>query len=258
MSMPAEYCDDPYASWYHRHHHPFNVFAEYFNDHTNTGTRTHIINSVTSLAMLSRLIVMSGRRSCSALSTSALLLGFVGLFYDNAINALGKYVGTGRTLRVLTKFRLLFHGVGVPFLMVPIVEASFFQGLIGGPTASKMLLTCGAFALYELVHWLWYDSNHLQVVDNRDSTEHSVRYLAGTLTYTSGKVLQCVLPAALLSLFQLSTGALLFRKSIAGVWLLLSGLVSFASCAVPKRPDVQLYGETVSTALLWAAAASMF
>ena len=100
-----------------------------------------------------------------------------------------------------------------------------------------------------------YDSNRLQVVDNTDSSEHSVRYLAGTLTYTSGKVLQCVLPAAILSLSQVTIGSLLFKKSWAGVWLLTSGLVSLLSCAIPKRPDVQLYGETASVGLLWATAA---
>ena len=155
---------------------------------------------------------------------------------------------------------LIIHQTNrVPLLSIPIIEAAFFQGLLSAQVASKMMLFCTSFSFYELLNWLLYDSSRLEVVDNRDSSEHSVRYLAGTLTYTSGKVLQCVLPAAILSLSQVIIGSLLFKKeSWAGVWLLASGLVSLISCAIPKRPDVQLYGETASVGLLWATAACVF
>jgi hypothetical protein len=219
------------------------------------GTRTHLINGLTSLAVLCGFALIKGRRTCSALSSFALFFAFTGLFLDNMINASGKFVGTGRKLQLLTKLRLMLHGGGIPLLLVPIVEAAFFQGLLKAQVASRILVGCTGFALYELFHWSAYDSNKFQVVDNRDSPEHSVRYLAGTLTYTSGKVLQCVLPAAFLSLFEVTIGALLFKQSLAGAFLLTAGLVSLGSCSVPKRPDIQLYGETVGVGLLWAAAA---
>ena len=84
----------------------------YTQNNISKGTKIHLINGITSLLVLSKFMLMTGRRTCSCLSSIALLYGFIGLAFDNIVNAAGKYVGKGRKLRLLTKCRLIFHGTG--------------------------------------------------------------------------------------------------------------------------------------------------
>ena len=85
----------------------------FYSQNISKGTRVHLINGITSLMVLSKfMFFMNGRRTCSCLSSIALLFGFIGLAFDNIVNACGKYIGCGRKLRLLTKCRLIFHGAG--------------------------------------------------------------------------------------------------------------------------------------------------
>ena len=85
----------------------------FYSQNISKGTRVHLINGITSLIVLSKfMFFMNGRRTCSCLSSIALLFGFIGLAFDNIVNACGKYIGCGRKLRLLTKCRLIFHGAG--------------------------------------------------------------------------------------------------------------------------------------------------
>ena len=84
----------------------------YAQSNISKGTKIHLINGITSLSVLSKFMFMTGRRTCSCLSSIALLYGFIGLAFDNIVNASGKYVGKGKKLRLLTKCRLIFHGTG--------------------------------------------------------------------------------------------------------------------------------------------------
>jgi hypothetical protein len=183
---------------------------------------------------------------------------FSGLFADNMINGLGRFLGEGKALRRLTKVRLMFHGAAIPLMFIPIIEASVCYGLIRGRIARVAMGASMFGSVCELLQWFTYDTAKLQVVDNQESSEHSIRYLAGTLSYTSGKVLKCVLPVAILCLFSLGVGSAVLwtRSAPAGNFLVASGLVSLLSGGV-QRPDIQLYGEPISMALIWATIVSL-
>lgn len=239
--------------------HPLAKRFRIFTDRNGlvSGTRIHLINAILSLVVATSFFV-SRRSSSSSLTAACMMFGFCGLVLDNTINAFGKYLGEGRRLRLLTKVRLVFHGTSVPLLFLPILEAAKFHGLLSTKAATRMMPLCVLFSIYELWSWITYDSQKLQVVDNRDSLKHSVRYLAGTLAYTSGRVLQCVLPVAILSLAELGIGYMLVWKkpALAGRLLLSSGVASLVTCSI-QRPDIQIYGETVTMGLIWAMAVSI-
>ena len=96
----------------------------------------------------------------------------------------------------------------------------------------------------------------MSLVDNRDTAEHSVRAIAGTLSYTSGEIVKCLLPVVVWNLTLLAAGAVMTQAGVtAGRWLLASGVASFLSCA-SQKPDIQLYGEPINMGLMWAAVAS--
>jgi hypothetical protein len=186
------------------------------------------------------------------------------MFYDNAVNAIGKALGEGKTLRVLTKGRYLFHGMVMPLLLVPIVEMAKFHNLISGKTcaASKALLI--ADAIVEGMDWLQYDDEKFVVADNRDVIEHPKRNLAGTLKYNCPNIAKCVLPAVVTTLAQIGSGVLLTIKAssgaspLSGLLVLAAGLTALSSASCfSKRPDLQLFLEPASLAMIWAAASTV-
>ena len=176
---------------------------------------------------------------------------------DNTINAIGKYIGAGPTLRFLTKLRLVAHGTSIPLLFIPMIEALFSHQVISYVCKVSLMAFCTGIAVLECWDWSRLDLSTLKLVDNRASREHQHRYLAGTLTYTSGKVLKCVGPVILFTLLELGVGAWLwmYYRALAGRFLVSSGLTSLFSGSV-GRPDIQMVGETVTMGLLWASLAA--
>ena len=219
------------------------------------GTQTHLYN-----AILSVVIPLCFRLSASAgptLSQAILMGSFGGLAIDNLIVASGKYIGEGSMLRRLTQVRIILHGWTISSLFIPVVETAMRSGMLLAQNG-KLAMCAAAFrAIYEMIEWSFlYDINDLAVVDNRHSRKHSSRAMAGTLSYTSGKILKCVMPCVVLQVFTLTVGCLLWARGFtAGPWLTASAALSLVSGSL-QRPDIQTYGETAMLSLLLAGVVS--
>jgi hypothetical protein len=226
-----------------------------------SGTYSHVINIVMSLALITVFQGYSGS-SLSTFSAFCTYFSQVGLIYDNIINAIGKFVGEGPTLRLLSKVRVLFHVVGIPLLAIPITEVAIACNVLSAGTHHIVSTLAMLLASFEFLKWSAYDVRHLKLVDLRSSKDHKGAYLAGTLAYTTGKVFELVLPAVLLVLYEMVIGCSIvhcgdpsmFRT---GLLLIVSGVATLLSCAIPGRPDIQLYGENLHGGMIFSALASI-
>jgi hypothetical protein len=221
------------------------------------GTKLHLANAAL-IAVVAITCIQLGTRSdaCSVQSSLCMIITFCGLIYDNLLSALGVYAGEGKLLKRLCKGSSLSHAVSMPFLAMAITEVGVFHGLLSTSLARVVLIPAlGALAVHEFLYWFSHDTSEWALHDCRGQTKHTPQLLAGTMRYTSGKVLKCVLPAVLMSLYALVTGLTLF-DSISGKMLFSSGLVSFVGCSL-RKPDVQMVAETACIGLIWAAVVSL-
>lgn len=224
------------------------------------GTATHILNVILSLILII-LFVVYRNSSDSILCVFCSIFSQVGIMYDNLVNAIGKFIGDGRTLRRLSKARYILHVVGIPLMAIPITDVAAAHGIVSHMTYSTITAALIGWAACELFHWLTLDINALKIVDLRSSIHHRGNYLAGTLSYTSGKVLEMVLPVIVLIGYELTVGCLLVWSfginSQKGILLTVSSIITLASCAIPGRPDIQLFGENFHGGMIWAAFTSV-
>merc|ERR1712029_322628 len=87
----------------------------------------------------------------------------------------------------------------------------------------------GAFVIRELIGWIKFDARDMVLVDNRDSREHAPHAMAGTMYYSSGKVLKLLVPVASFQLFVLAVGSILCRQGAAGgPWVLGAGVLTLS------------------------------
>jgi hypothetical protein len=227
-----------------------------------SGTSTHIINVLISVTLLLIFLFYQSEESCfcSTLSSFCTQLIQLGLIYDNTINAMGKYIGEGPTLQLLSKGRVMIHVVALPLLAIPITEVATAHDIFSELTLSTVTKLVMLWASLEFLHWFNYDIKNLHLVDLRGSKDHKGAYLAGTLAYTSGKFFELVLPAILLVVYEMCIGCLILYNSSpeqawsqAGIFLTISGAFTLAASAIPGRPDIQLYSENFHGGMIWVA-----
>lgn len=257
----------------HNSHRPHNNShrqqRQQLEDHIWKSTEVHLLQALISLILMAVFAITSAESSHSLVSSFCMYFGQFGLIYDNGINALGKYMGQGDTLRKFSKPRFGLHAVGIPLLGYCITEVATAHGIYGqdssstitsGPAIQTMLLV---YAVYEIFHWSRYDINDLQLVDLRASTQHEGNYMSGTLAYTTSdnKKLELVLPVVLLVGYELVIGLLLLWRqdsstcSISGVGLVSSSTITLMTCSIPSRPDIQLFGENFHNSMIGAVLA---
>ena len=162
-----------------------------WDDILTHGTKTHIYNALLSLAipllLFGKMIpFLSSYLSGHPALLSVLILegSFLGLVIDNMINALGRYVGEGLTLRRLTRVRLALHGLSIPSCFIPVIELGKRSKLFSNRVSNIGMGIWLSYAFAEFIGWVFlYNINELQVVDNRnvDSCDHHPRYMKGTL-----------------------------------------------------------------------------
>jgi len=182
----------------------------------------------------------------------------MGQISDNAVRAVGSAVGEGAKLRRLSKINIVLSGVGVPMVTFPITEIATRYSLFSAKTRAVMNSAWFVFSIVELLKWVSFDSTKMKVVDKRSIKRHEGQQLAGTLSYTSGKILQCLLPVLALLLYQLGIGALMLiskRGVVAGWLLLFSGFLSVLSSSL-NRPDIQMLGETFTLGFVYSILAA--
>lgn len=227
-----------------------------------SGTSTHVLNILISVTLLLIFLFYQSEESYfySTLSSFCTQLIQLGLIYDNSINAMGKYIGEGPNLQLLSKGRVLFHVVALPLLAIPITEVATAHGIFSESTLAAITKIVMLWASLEFLHWFNYDIKKLQLIDLRASKDHKGAYLAGTLAYTSGKFFELVLPAILLVVYEMCIGCLILYSSSseqawsqAGIFLIISGAFTLAASAIPGRPDIQLYSESFHGGMIWVA-----
>lgn len=209
----------------------------------HSGTLTHIVNAILCMSLLSS---HSVRRSLNSMIMKG---SFAGLVTDNVINASGKYIGDGIALRKLTRVRLVLHGLTVPSLYVPVIDAAAKSGLLTLRASRIAKCFALAYAFIEFVDWCFlFDVNHL--------TKSSAA-MPGTLVYTSGKIFKLVMPPVVLQFFTMLVGHVLCgARCAAGPRFFSAGVVGLVAGSIAqaaRRPDIQVCGETASLSLMWAA-----
>ena len=162
-----------------------------WDDILTHGTKTHLYNALLSLAipllLFGKMIpFLSSYLSGHPALLSVLILegSFLGLVIDNMINASGRYVGEGLTLRRLTRVRLALHGLSIPSCFIPVIELGKRSKLFSNRVSNIGMGIWLSYAFAEFIGWVFlYDINELKVVDNRniDSCDHHPRYMKGTL-----------------------------------------------------------------------------
>jgi hypothetical protein len=144
--------------------------------------------------------------------------------------------------------------------MFPVIGVAASNGLLTGAISLGMSSFSAAWTLYELWHWTaGYNISSMELVDLRESKLHEGTYLAGTLNYTSGKVLQFLIPVFTVLGFQLWVGtqtmvvasgdADMTALKLSGVTMLLSALSSLAPHAA-RRPGLHVFGENLHVLFL--------
>jgi hypothetical protein len=219
------------------------------------GTTIHLMNIVISMAIALFFLFYGG--SYSLLSCFCMGFSQFGLIYDNGVAAIGKFIGEkGHQLRILSKGRMILHGVCMPLLAIPITEVASFHGTISDATEWIITTLLLVYATYELFRWFAYDVAHLTLIDMRTSKKHQNSRLAGSLSYTSGLVFELVFPCVGLIMYELIIGSLLLLQAVpdsrAGILLIVSALLTLLSCgSMQSRPDIQLYGENFHSLVIW-------
>lgn len=225
----------------------------------------------------------------SRCSIWCIYLSQLGVIYDNGVNAVGRYVGEGRLLRVLNKNRFVFHSVSMPLLAIPVTEIATRQSVCGIATQKWISTLLTMWSVTHLIKWnCFHHSNHLRLVDNRESKVSNGPYLPGTLAYTSGAFWDLVLPPLILVLYEVLVGSAILTKSthsfdprdsfwskssaflaslpddapsssptappMSAIYLILSGVLTiFTSGMARDFPEIQMLGENLHSVLLWAA-----
>jgi hypothetical protein len=193
------------------------------------------------------------RHETSSASHLILCLGFCSLIYDNFVVGFGSYFGESNRLRIMSKIRSLVHGVTMPLLFIPIFEVYARSSLISSSAGRIASLIAYAYATYEAIDWLKYDIQDLRLVDHRDSMKHSGLNFAGSLSYSSGKVVKMVVPAILVIFCSLGVGSQMMRNGlVAGKWMFASALFAFITSCV-QIPFAQMFGESMLLAGIYKA-----
>ena len=83
--------------------------------------------------------------------------------------------------------------------------------------------------------------------------KHSGLNFAGSLHYSSGKVVKMVVPAILVILCSLGVGSQMMRNGlVAGKWMFASALFAFITSGV-QIPFAQMFGESMLLAGIYKA-----
>ena len=213
----------------------------------NDGSKIYTLNLLANAAIFSTFLLYGRHhRSMNSLCKLSLLNNYMGQIYDNASRAVGSAVGEGAKLRRLTKMNPMLHGFGVPMLTFPITEIATRHGLFSSKTRVVINSAWFVFSIVELLKWVSFDSTKMKVVDKQSIKRHEGQQLAGTLYYSSGKVLQSLLPVFALLLYQfgISASMLISKRGVVAGWLLLISSFLCVLSSTLNRPDIQMLGLT--------------
>ena len=149
----------------------------------------------------------------STLGLGCIYLSQLGLIYDNGVNALGRYIGEGPLLQVLSKGRFVWHVTSMPLLGIPVTELAARYGLFSKSMQEWIILLLCVWSLWEFGKWnVCCDANQLILVDVRTSPTNKGLRLSGTLGYTSVALWDMVLPPILLVCYEMFVGITLLAR----------------------------------------------
>lgn len=238
------------------------------------GDVCHFLNVAIGGVLLGLLVAFPGQKhEVAALSVLAIYAGQFGIMYDNMINGLGKYIGEGKLLRVLSKYKFLMHDAVTPMLAYPVTEIAARHGIINHSTESLIQFFLIVSSTIAAFYWHERDSSNLPVLDLRESKDNDSGYLAGTLLYRSGYLWKMLYKSILLVLYEIivgfvillqeanfdSTAALTSSLPMDGFFLAACGVLTlYGSSKRNEDPALQLYGEHQHNFLIWLAIMAAF
>ena len=218
----------------------------------------HLTNAALNLCVLvylSSYVHQEGDLTSFAVLTGSfgLISNLIGLVYDNLTVAFGRNLwrtsdDTKKLLRQLSKGRLILHSWCVALIIMPIAVVGWQNGIIEEAPVNFGLLCAAAYADSKLVKWSKYDHRELAPVHDEAEAAHN----RGAYSFTSGKVLELVLPCIAATLFMLGIGGRLIQEGSVplGSLLVIGSLTMLGITSASKAQAFHAWGETFMLATL--------
>jgi len=188
----------------------------------------------------------------------------IGIIYDNITCAIGKYIRHDtKFFFMMHKMRFVLHGMGIPLLTIPLMEAVVkFQTNALIPLDPEILSMLSlklpalilSFSAYEMCHcWTQIDSQKdMEIIDSQHFEKKQKNHLAGTVKMSLAphvNRMRLILPTIVVVMLQILVGILLLALP-AGSILLTSGMITLITAA-SVLPEFQLLGEHIFIASVW-------
>lgn len=174
-----------------------------------------------------------------------ILLPIIGLIYDNAVIALGRFMGESDALYLLNQGRYLLHVIITPMLIAASVALADQAGV--GWTKKRM-----AHALFGLLTLALILAGLASFV----RFEYAPEWFGNTLRYVETAVSGPPIPSIITIIVIMIIGIFIWRK-ISWPWLFAGGLIMFIGSAIPPSvvgPIVGSGSEVILLASLLATA----
>jgi len=174
-----------------------------------------------------------------------ILLPIVGLIYDNAVIALGRFVGESDLLQILNQGRYLLHVIITPMLIAASVALADQAGVgwakkrISHALFGLLTLALIVFGLIEFARFAY-----------------APEWFGNTLRYVETAVSGPPIPSIITIIVIMIIGIFIWRK-ISWPWLFAGGLIMFIGSAIPPSivgPIVGSGAEVILLASLLATA----
>jgi len=177
-------------------------------------------------------------KSSRRITVFLILLPIIGLIYDNAAVAFGRFVGEGDALQFLNQGRYLLHAIVTPMLVAATVSLADQAG-VGWAKKRIMHAVFGiltvaliSFGLFEFARFAY-----------------APEWFGGTLRYVETAVAGPPIPSIITIIVIMIVGGFIWR-AIRWPWLFAGGLVMFIGSAIPPSVVGPVVGSGVEIVLL--------
>lgn len=167
-----------------------------------------------------------------------ILLPIMGLVYDNAIIAVGRFIGEGALLQSLNQGRFLLHVIITPILIAASVALA---GQAGVGWAKKRVAHV-LFGLLTLALILFGLSSYVQF-------RYESEWFGNTLRYVDTAVAGPPIPSIITIIVIMIIGLFIWR-AMRWPWLFVGGLIMFIGSAIPPSIVGPIVGSGAEVILL--------
>lgn len=192
-----------------------------------------LVMAVIHLVFLSMAVRLYGRTR--SMYTGLMCVVLFGLFYDNFIIGIGRFIGEGDFLRALNWLRFAIHALFTPMLIMFALDIAR-RANIKWASNSTVMIGFGILTLLMIGLGVYTDIIDLSLIITEEG---------GTLRYTNDHVGGPPIPAIMTILVMIVVGVFVWRQSKS--WLLFAGslFMFIAAGAGASIPVVSNVGEVV-------------